>query len=144
MELIPTPQNKKEIKVTSGDINKNNIDHLRQLNNLNLPVRYQNGFYARLVAKLRYGKFAYFNDIIVGAITWKYDNFENQRSIYIMTINVFDDYKRHNIGKININSNLFVFKNILYCFVRLTITSRINKHSQKIRTNQIYKSSCPD
>ena len=133
MELIPTPQNKKEIKVTFGDINKNNIDHLRQLNNLNLPVRYQNGFYARLVAKLRYGKFAYFND-----------NFENQRSIYIMTINVFDDYKRHNIGKININSNLFVFKNILYCFVRLTITSRINKHSQKIRTNQIYKSSCPD
>jgi hypothetical protein len=144
MELIPTPQNKKEIKVTFGDINKNNIDHLRQLNNLNLPVRYQNGFYARLVAKLRYGKFAYFNDIIVGAITWKYDNFENQRSIYIMTINVFDDYKRHNIGKININSNLFVFKNILHCFVRLTITSRINKHSQKIRTNQIYKSSCPD
>jgi hypothetical protein len=99
MELTPTPQNKKEIRVTFGDINKNNFEQLRQLNNLNLPVRYQSGFYARLVAKLRYGKFAYFNDIIVGAITWKYDNCENQRSIYIMTINVFDDYKRHNIGK---------------------------------------------
>jgi hypothetical protein len=144
MELLPTPQNKKEIKVTFGDINKNNFEHLRQLNNLNLPVRYQNGFYARLVAKLRYGKFAYFNDIIVGAITWKYDNFENQRSIYIMTINVFDDYKRHNIGKINLYSNLFAFKILLYYYVRLTVTSRINKYPQKCRTNKIHKSSCAD
>ncbi len=93
---------KKEIKVVFGDINKNNFEQLRQLNNLSLPVRYQSGFYARLVAKLRYGKFAYYNDIIVGAITWKYDNYENQRNIYIMTINVFDDYKRNNIGKKNL------------------------------------------
>jgi ribosomal protein S18 acetylase RimI-like enzyme len=91
-------QTKKEIKVTFGDINKNNFEQLKQINNLNLPVRYQNGFYARLVAKMRYGKFAYYNDIFVGAITWKYDNCDGQRNIYIMTINVFDDYKRNNIG----------------------------------------------
>ena len=92
------PKKNKVIKVSFGDINKNNFEQLRQINNLNLPVRYQNGFYARLVAKLRYGKYAYYNDIIVGAITWKYDNCENLRNIYIMTINVFDDYKRNHIG----------------------------------------------
>jgi hypothetical protein len=95
--LITKPT-KKEIKVVFGDINKNNFEQLRQMNNLSLPVRYQNGFYARIVAKLRFGKYAYYNDIIVGAITWKYDNYEGQRIIYIMTINVFEDYKRHNIG----------------------------------------------
>ena len=94
---------KKEIKVVFGDINKNNFEQLRQMNNLSLPVRYQSGFYARIVTKLRFGKFAYFNDMIVGAITWKYDNFENQRIIYIMTINVLEDYKRHNIGKNEFN-----------------------------------------
>lgn len=98
MEENIITRNNKEIKVTFGDVNKNNFEQLRQLNNLNLPVRYQNGFYARLVAKVRYGKFAYYNDIIVGAITWKYDNCGNERNIYIMTINVFDDYKRNNIG----------------------------------------------
>ncbi len=100
---ITTNKNSKVIKVTFGDINKNNYEQLRQLNNLNLPVRYQNGFYARLAAKLRYGKFAYYNDIVVGAITWKYDNCEGQRNIYIMTINVFDDYKRNQIGIKNLN-----------------------------------------
>ncbi len=108
-------KNNKFLPVSFGDINKNNFEHLRQLNNLNLPVRYQNGFYARLVAKLRYGKFAYYNDIIVGAITWKYDSCDNQRSIYIMTINVFDDYKRHQVGKFNL--------------FRLSVITRTNKKS---------------
>lgn len=91
-------QNLNEIEVTFGQINKNNYEQLRQLNNLSLPVRYQGGFYARILAKHRFGRFAYYNDMIVGAITWKYDNYEGQRSIYIMTISVLDDYKRHKIG----------------------------------------------
>jgi hypothetical protein len=110
---------KKEIKVVFGDINKNNFEQLRQMNNLSLPVRYQNGFYARIVAKLRFGKFAYYNDIIVGGITWKYDNYENQRIIYIMTINVFEQYKRHNIG--------IIFKFIL--FSRFPVTRGTNQNS---------------
>ena len=49
----------KELKVVFGDINKNNYQQLKQLNNLSLPVRYQPGFYLRIVGKLRYGRFAY-------------------------------------------------------------------------------------
>jgi ribosomal protein S18 acetylase RimI-like enzyme len=86
------------IKVEFGDINKNNFNQLKQLNNLSLPVRYQFGFYYRIINHLRYGRFAYLNDIIVGAITWKYDKCGNENNVYIMTINVLENYKRHKIG----------------------------------------------
>ncbi len=86
------------LKVDFSDIDRNNYEQLKQLNNLQLPVRYMNGFYARIVGKVRFGKFAYYKDYVVGAITWKYDVCQNERSIYIMTITVLDDYKRYNIG----------------------------------------------
>ena len=86
------------IKVEFGDINKNNFNQLKQLNNLSLPVRYQFGFYYRIINHLRYGRFAYLNDIIVGAISWKYDKCGNENNVYIMTINVLESYKRHKIG----------------------------------------------
>ena len=86
------------IKVEFGDINKNNFNQLKQLNNLSLPVRYQDGFYYRIINHLRYGRFAYLNDIIVGAISWKYDKCGNENNVYIMTINVLESYKRHKIG----------------------------------------------
>ena len=99
---MSTEETKKEesnlIKVEFGDINKNNYNQLKQLNNLSLPVRYQYGFYYRIINHLRYGRFAYLNDIIVGAITWKYDKCGNENNVYIMTINVLENYKRHKIG----------------------------------------------
>ena len=91
---------KKEIKVVFGDINKNNFNQLKQLNNLSLPVRYGEGFYYRIINHLRYGRFAYYNDIIVGAISWKYDHCEKtgEKNVYIMTITVLEPYKRCRIG----------------------------------------------
>ena len=91
-------QEKRIIKVKFGNIDKNNIEQMRQLNNLSLPVRYQNGFYGRILHKMRHGRFAYYNDFIVGAISWKYDAIENQKAVYIMTITVLDEYKRYGIG----------------------------------------------
>jgi len=97
-QKILTKPEKRIIKVSFGDINKNNFEQMRQLNNLSLPVRYQNGFYARILAKIRHGRFAYYNDIIVGAISWKYDLIEGKRAVYIMTITVLEEYKRYGIG----------------------------------------------
>jgi ribosomal protein S18 acetylase RimI-like enzyme len=88
----------KTLKVQFSDIDRNNFEQLKQLNNLQLPVRYMSGFYARIVGKVRFGKFAYYNDYVVGAITWKYDVCQGERKIYIMTITVLDDYKRYHIG----------------------------------------------
>jgi len=39
------------------------------------------------------------NDVLVGAISWKYDKFQDEISIYIMTITVFEKYRRYKIGK---------------------------------------------
>ncbi len=138
---------KKEIKVTFGDINKSNFEQLRQLNNLSLPVRYQNGFYARIVAKMRFGKFAYVNDIIVGAITWKYDIFEGQKCIYIMTINVIEDYKRYNIGSQLLQELIDIHKNVkqvkyINLHVQISNTSALNfylkHHFENLKTVENY------
>ena len=90
----------KEIKVVFGDITRNNYNQLKQLNNLYLPVRYSDGFYYRIIHHMRYGRFAYYNDVIVGAITWKYDHCEEtkERNVYIMTITVLEPYQRNKIG----------------------------------------------
>ena len=130
--MTSTEELKKEenelIKVEFGDINKNNFNQLKQLNNLSLPVRYQFGFYYRIINHLRYGRFAYLNDIIVGAITWKYDKFGNENSVYIMTINVLENYKRHKIGTQLLQELIRLHKN-------MKEISYINLHVQE--SNQI-------
>ena len=65
---------------------------------MTLPVRYMDGFYFRIMHGLRYGRFAYYNDLIVGAISWKYDNCKGEKNIYLMTISVLDEYRRYGIG----------------------------------------------
>ena len=59
----------KYLPINFGPINKNNYNQLKQLNNMTLPVRYMDGFYFRIIHGLRYGRFAYYNDLIVGAIS---------------------------------------------------------------------------
>ena len=111
-----TNMNKSEkriIKVKFGNIDKNNIEQMRQLNNLSLPVRYQSGFYARILNKMRHGMFAFYNDFIVGAISWKYDLIENQRAVYIMTITVLEEYKRYGIGSQLLQELINIHKPIL-------------------------------
>lgn len=109
-QIVENKPEKRIIKVVFGDINKNNFEQMRQLNNLSLPVRYQNGFYARILGKLRHGRFAYYNDIIVGAISWKYDLIENERAVYIMTVTVFEEYKRFGIGSQLLNELIDIHK----------------------------------
>jgi ribosomal protein S18 acetylase RimI-like enzyme len=125
--------NNKLIKVVFGDITKNNFNQLKQLNNLSLPVRYQSGFYLRIINHLRYGRFAYFNDIIVGAITWKYDHCKetDERGVYIMTINVLDAYKRNKIGSQLLQELIRLHKNmkeIKYIYLHVQVCNEIAKN----------------
>ena len=122
----------KEIKLVFGEITKNNYNQLKQLNNFSLPVRYSDDFYYRIVNKLRFGRFAYLNDVIVGAITWKYDHCEQtkEKNIYIMTINVLENYKRKGIGRqllkelINLHNNM---KEIHYINLHVQESNEIAK-----------------
>ena len=102
---------KQKLLVEFDDINKNNYQQLLQLNNMCLPVRYGQGFYARILHKMRFGKFAFYNDLIVGAISWKYDICEGVRSIYIMTITVLEEYRRYYIGSQLLTELINIHKN---------------------------------
>ena len=57
-------------------------------------------------------KLAYYNDIIVGAISWKYDIYLGERVIYIMTITVLEPYRRYQIGSQLLQELIRLHKNI--------------------------------
>jgi len=88
-----------EMKVSFGELNTKNFEQMRILNYLNLPVIYSEHFYEMLTSYRRYSKFAYFKDILVGAISCKQDtNDEGMKVCYIMTITVLKPYRRYGIG----------------------------------------------
>ncbi len=119
IQLSSNVDGKKKVtlNVTFGAINRNNYNQLKQLNNMTLPVRYLNGFYYRIIHNMRLGRFAYYNDIIVGAITWKYDKYlddekNEQRNVYLMTISVLDEYRRYGIGSKLLEEIIRIHKNL--------------------------------
>lgn len=93
-------------------INRNNVFQLKQLNNMSLPVRYSESFYLLLSLGRRFGVYAYFQGVLVGAITWKYNINGDERSIYIMTINVLDNYKRYGIGSALLKHMIEIHKDV--------------------------------
>ena len=128
---------KKKIKVVFGEINRNNYNQLKQLNNLSLPVRYSDGFYYSIVNHSRFGRFAYLNDVIVGAITWKYDHCENtnEKNIYIMTINVLEHYKRYKIGTQLLQKLINLHKDMKeICYINLHV-QETNEIARKFYLN---------
>jgi ribosomal protein S18 acetylase RimI-like enzyme len=85
--------------VKFGDVTSKNVEQLRILNYMNLPVIYSEDFYNRLTSYIRYSKLAYVKDVLVGAISCKEDTLDNGEKVaYIMTITVLKPYRRYGIG----------------------------------------------
>ena len=78
-----------------------------------MPVIYSGDFYMRLTAYRRYSILGYYKDVLVGAVSCRYedemtdveDGSEEEpkptgnKVIYIMTITVLKPYRRYQIGK---------------------------------------------
>ena len=75
------------------------------LNYMTLPIIYSDDFYNRLTNYSRYSVLAYYKDVLVGAISCKYEDDKDEEGnstglkvVYIMSITVLNPYRRYNIG----------------------------------------------
>jgi len=76
------------------------MKQLKMLNSKVLPVQYPDKFYKDLLILPHLHKFAFYNDIFVGAICTRLerDKETNVMKLYIMTLAVLEPYRRLGIG----------------------------------------------
>ncbi|XP_048191961.1 N-alpha-acetyltransferase 50-like [Perognathus longimembris pacificus] len=127
-----------------GDVTPHNMKQLKRLNQVIFPVSYNDKFYKE-VGEL--AKFAYCNDIAVGAVCCRVDHSQNQKRLYIMTLGCLAPYRRLRIGTKMLNHVLNIcekdgtFDNI-YLHVQISNKSAIDfyrKFGFEIETKNYYK-----
>lgn len=98
MEASQTQSNPPKFRVALDRIYLSNIDLFRELNSKTIIVQYSESFYAKLINYDKYSRLAYLNDILVGAITCREEQFQGSTHLYILTIGVLEPYRRHGIA----------------------------------------------
>lgn len=93
-------QQKKELKVTYGQINSQNINILRKLNFETFPVKYSTSFYARLFLEYtELSRLAFYNDIVIGSYSTRIEEFKGEPHAYVLTFGVLEPYRKYNVGR---------------------------------------------
>ncbi|KAF2072042.1 hypothetical protein CYY_006632 [Polysphondylium violaceum] len=88
--------------VELGDLTNKNINQLKLLNSTILPISYDEKFYLNLLTNGFMTKLAFFNDVVVGAVSCRIDPPSDgceTSSLYIMTLGVLAPYRNLGIGK---------------------------------------------
>ncbi|KAK9468298.1 acyl-CoA N-acyltransferase [Lipomyces arxii] len=89
------------IEIELDDITPNNIGVLRRINSVVLPTSYSDSWYKDTLTVGELAKFAFFNEIPVGAIRCSLEtppSHKEETKIYIMTLAVLSPYREYGIG----------------------------------------------
>jgi len=100
-----------KLEVEFGEVTEKNIGQLKLLNSSIFPVQYQESFYKDLLqinaANDQLTRLAYYNDILVGAVSCRIEKFPVEQGqpsnnpnhrLYIMTLGVLAPYRTSGIG----------------------------------------------
>lgn len=88
------------LPISIGEINDKNINLLRKLNYETFPVKYSTSLYMKIMNEYtKHSKFAFYNDIVIGAYTVRLEDFEKKKHAYILTFGVLEPYRKYGIGK---------------------------------------------
>ena len=81
-------------------MNSQNINILRKLNFETFPVKYSTSFYIKVVMEYTgLSRYAFYNDIVIGAYTVRIEDFKEKPHAYILTFGVLEPYRKYNVGR---------------------------------------------
>jgi N-alpha-acetyltransferase 50 len=99
MESSPAqPQAPARYRIAFDKFYPSNIDLFKELNSKTIIVQYSPSFYLKLMGYDKYSRLAYLNDILVGGISCREEEFQGAPHVYILTIGVLEPYRRHGIA----------------------------------------------
>nr|CDS28255.1 n alpha acetyltransferase 50 NatE catalytic [Hymenolepis microstoma] len=90
-----------DVRIELGELTIHNINQLRVINRTVFPVVYTDKFYTDLLKNPQLCRLAYFNDIVVGAVCYRFEKAEgsdNLKNCYIMTLGCLAPYRRYGVG----------------------------------------------
>jgi ribosomal protein S18 acetylase RimI-like enzyme len=121
----------KELQITYGEINNNNINQVRKLNYDTLPVKYSTGFYYKLMTEYTtHSRAVYYNDIMIGCYTVRVEDYEGVQAAYILTFVVLEPYRKFKIGTKmmeNLENDIRKVKDVKCIYLHMHVQNQVGR-----------------